>query len=129
MEKNNDLLYKDLTKAMYACERGLLKELFPEGELPLPPSLSPSYHWISGVCHWNGMVEWKTFDPYGNGLVEAAVQRRLKRAIREPPASLTGPQGAVTGPSSSSVNRHGPSEYFKLAARVLNCQEYSLQPI
>ena len=33
MEKNKDLLFKDLSKAMYACERGLLKELFPEGEV------------------------------------------------------------------------------------------------
>lgn len=31
MEKNKDLLFKDLSKAMYACERGLLKDLFPEG--------------------------------------------------------------------------------------------------
>lgn len=32
MDKNKDLLFKDLSKAMYACERGLLKELFPEGK-------------------------------------------------------------------------------------------------
>ena len=32
MDKNKDLLFKDLSKAMYACERGLLKDLFPEGK-------------------------------------------------------------------------------------------------
>ena len=32
MDKNKDLLFKDLSKAMYACERALLQELFPEGE-------------------------------------------------------------------------------------------------
>ena len=31
MDKNKDHLFKDLSKAMYVCERGLLKELFPEG--------------------------------------------------------------------------------------------------
>ncbi|KAL5509430.1 hypothetical protein EMCRGX_G004803 [Ephydatia muelleri] len=31
LEKNRDLLYKSLSQAMYACDRSLLKELFPEG--------------------------------------------------------------------------------------------------
>jgi len=31
MDKNKDLLFADLSKAMFACERSLLKELFPEG--------------------------------------------------------------------------------------------------
>ena len=31
LDKNKDLLFKDLSQAMYACERPLLKELFPEG--------------------------------------------------------------------------------------------------
>ena len=31
LEKNRDLLYKSLSQAMYACDRPLLKELFPEG--------------------------------------------------------------------------------------------------
>lgn len=31
LDKNRDLLFKDLSQAMYACERPLLKELFPEG--------------------------------------------------------------------------------------------------
>ncbi len=35
LDKNRDLLYKDLSKAMYACERGMLQELFPEGNLEL----------------------------------------------------------------------------------------------
>ncbi len=35
LDKNRDLLFKDLSKAMYACERGMLKELFPEGNLEL----------------------------------------------------------------------------------------------
>ena len=33
LDKNKDLLYKDLSQAMYACERPLLKELFPEGNM------------------------------------------------------------------------------------------------
>ena len=32
LDKNKDLLFKDLSQAMYACERPLLKELFPEGD-------------------------------------------------------------------------------------------------
>ena len=35
LDKNRDLLFKDLSKAMYACERGMLQELFPEGNLEL----------------------------------------------------------------------------------------------
>lgn len=35
LDKNRDLLFKDLSKAMYACERSLLQELFPEGNLEL----------------------------------------------------------------------------------------------
>ncbi|XP_022240517.1 unconventional myosin-Ib-like isoform X3 [Limulus polyphemus] len=31
LEKNNDLLYRDLSQAMYNCEHPLLKTLFPEG--------------------------------------------------------------------------------------------------
>lgn len=31
LDKNKDLLFKGLSQAMFACERGLLKELFPEG--------------------------------------------------------------------------------------------------
>ena len=32
LDKNNDLLYRDLSQAMYACKHSLLKKLFPEGE-------------------------------------------------------------------------------------------------
>ena len=32
LEKNQDLLFKDLSQSMYACERPLLKTLFPEGQ-------------------------------------------------------------------------------------------------
>ena len=32
MDKNRDLLYKDLSQAMFACERQLLKTLFKEGD-------------------------------------------------------------------------------------------------
>ncbi len=31
MDKNHDQLYKDLSQAMYACERPFLKLLFKEG--------------------------------------------------------------------------------------------------
>ena len=31
LDKNKDLLFKDLSQAMFACERPLLKELFAEG--------------------------------------------------------------------------------------------------
>ena len=31
LDKNKDLLYNDLSAAMFACERKLLKELFAEG--------------------------------------------------------------------------------------------------
>ena len=32
LDKNKDLLFKNLSQAMFACERGLLRELFPEGK-------------------------------------------------------------------------------------------------
>ena len=32
MDKNRDLLFKDLSQAMFACERPLLKTLFKEGD-------------------------------------------------------------------------------------------------
>ena len=32
LEKNRDLLFKDLSRAMFTCERPLLKSLFPEGQ-------------------------------------------------------------------------------------------------
>lgn len=32
LDKNRDLLFKDLSQAMFACERPLLKELFAEGD-------------------------------------------------------------------------------------------------
>ncbi|XP_060583584.1 unconventional myosin-Ia-like isoform X6 [Ruditapes philippinarum] len=31
IDKNNDLLYRDLSQAMYACKHNLMKKLFPEG--------------------------------------------------------------------------------------------------
>ncbi|XP_053408862.1 unconventional myosin-Ib-like isoform X3 [Mercenaria mercenaria] len=31
IDKNNDLLYRDLSQAMYACRHNLMKKLFPEG--------------------------------------------------------------------------------------------------
>ena len=31
MDKNNDLLYRNLSQCMYACDHPLLKKLFPEG--------------------------------------------------------------------------------------------------
>ena len=43
LEKNKDLLFKDLSQAMYACERKLLKELFPEGE-----TLEEGFCWGGG---------------------------------------------------------------------------------
>ena len=41
LDKNRDLLFKDLSKAMYACERRILKELFPEGNLELQTMKRP----------------------------------------------------------------------------------------
>lgn len=38
LDKNNDLLFRDLSQAMYKCRHPLLKELFPEGN-PVRPSL------------------------------------------------------------------------------------------
>jgi len=35
LDKNKDLLFKDLSLAMFACERGILCELFPEGQSTL----------------------------------------------------------------------------------------------
>lgn len=32
MDKNQDLLFKDLSQAMFACERSILKTIFPEGD-------------------------------------------------------------------------------------------------
>jgi hypothetical protein len=32
VDKNNDILHRDLSLAMYRCEHPLLKTLFPEGE-------------------------------------------------------------------------------------------------
>lgn len=32
MEKNNDLLYRDLSQCLYACSHPLAKTLFPEGK-------------------------------------------------------------------------------------------------
>lgn len=31
VDKNNDLLYRDLSQAMYKANHGLIKQLFPEG--------------------------------------------------------------------------------------------------
>lgn len=31
MDKNNDLLYRDLSQAMYKANHSLIKQLFPEG--------------------------------------------------------------------------------------------------
>lgn len=31
IDKNNDLLYRDLSQAMFKCRHPLLKVLFPEG--------------------------------------------------------------------------------------------------
>eukprot|EP00106_Octopus_bimaculoides_P021358 XP_014788800.1 PREDICTED: unconventional myosin-Ib-like [Octopus bimaculoides] len=38
VDKNNDLLFRDLSQAMYRCKHPLLKDLFPEGN-PARPSL------------------------------------------------------------------------------------------
>ena len=32
MDKNNDLLFRDLSQAMYNCKHSLLRKLFPEGK-------------------------------------------------------------------------------------------------
>ena len=32
MDKNNDLLYRDLSQCLYACGHPLAKTLFPEGK-------------------------------------------------------------------------------------------------
>ena len=32
LEKNNDLLYRDLSRAMYSCQHPMLQALFPEGQ-------------------------------------------------------------------------------------------------
>ena len=32
LDKNKDKLFKDLSQAMFACERAMLKQLFPEGD-------------------------------------------------------------------------------------------------
>ena len=31
IDKNNDLLFKDMSKAMFGCKHLFLKEMFPEG--------------------------------------------------------------------------------------------------
>lgn len=33
IDKNNDLLFKDMSQAMYSCDLFFLKEMFPEGKL------------------------------------------------------------------------------------------------
>ena len=33
MDKNNDLLYRDLSQCMYACGHPLAKTLFPDGKI------------------------------------------------------------------------------------------------
>jgi myosin-1 len=53
LEKNRDLLFKDLSQAMFACERPLLKTLFPEGNpklqtLKRPPTMG--YQFRSSVA-------------------------------------------------------------------------------
>ena len=32
IDKNNDLLFKDMSQAMYNCDHLFLKEMFPEGK-------------------------------------------------------------------------------------------------
>lgn len=48
LDKNNDLLYRDLSQAMYACKHSLLKKLFPEGNpahrsLKRPPTAGSQF--------------------------------------------------------------------------------------
>ena len=43
IDKNNDLLFKDLSRAMYSCEHALLQTLFPEG------NQSNQYKYVTGV--------------------------------------------------------------------------------
>lgn len=48
LDKNNDLLYRDLSQAMYACKHKLLKKLFPEGNpaqksLKRPPTAGSQF--------------------------------------------------------------------------------------
>ncbi|XP_033732027.1 unconventional myosin-Ia-like isoform X2 [Pecten maximus] len=42
IDKNNDLLFRDLSQAMYACGHSLLKELFPEGDPALKSLKRPA---------------------------------------------------------------------------------------
>lgn len=41
MEKNNDLLYRDLSQCLYACSHPLAKTLFPEGKGVIETILQP----------------------------------------------------------------------------------------
>ncbi|XP_060583585.1 unconventional myosin-Ia-like isoform X7 [Ruditapes philippinarum] len=48
IDKNNDLLYRDLSQAMYACKHNLMKKLFPEGNptqksLKRPPTAGSQF--------------------------------------------------------------------------------------
>jgi len=48
IDKNNDLLYRDLSQAMYMCRHNLLKKLFPEGNpaqksLKRPPTAGSQF--------------------------------------------------------------------------------------
>ena len=44
LDKNNDLLYRDLSQAMYACKHSLLKKLFPEGKFENERQPDPTSH-------------------------------------------------------------------------------------
>lgn len=43
MDKNNDLLYRDLSQCLYACGHPLAKTLFPEGKGVIEISLQLVY--------------------------------------------------------------------------------------
>ncbi|XP_013388317.1 unconventional myosin-Ia-like [Lingula anatina] len=48
LEKNNDLLFRDLSQAMYQCQHSLCKDLFPEGDpdkisLKRPPTAGSQF--------------------------------------------------------------------------------------
>lgn len=53
LDKNKDLLFKDLSQAMFACERGLLKRLFPEGgwDETLPRCVTYCCCWLVQWCN------------------------------------------------------------------------------
>ena len=57
LDKNKDLLFKDLSQAMFACERSLLRELFPEGKpLFINKSLSVLIHHLQQLAQYVHLI-------------------------------------------------------------------------